>query len=286
MLIAMDNGWLRSENKLHVFSRHHRQETGMFDRLQKPFLTVETGEAYQPIRLTYQLLQPEKLAQALEGLKCIQKNSTSNSWSWYWDAECSDLHFESINSYQRTPSRPLRLGTITLRGEKIFINLTSFKRACMAVPFFHKTLNREVLTIHAADFINKVFSLDNRLPHGFSELFKDEELDRILNQRVEDYRKVKEKMELAPSAEEALDLLSKYTNAESKKRLPYAERYLFELHEEDDPDVIFLAFYIYLRGRELVAIKRWFGQVGIPLSESTEDTLAQVFGEMGIDILE
>ena len=32
----------------------------MFERLQKPFLTVETGEAYQPVRIAYQLLQPDR----------------------------------------------------------------------------------------------------------------------------------------------------------------------------------------------------------------------------------
>ncbi len=258
----------------------------MFDRLQKPFLTVETGEAYQPIRLTYTLLQPELLEKTLESLQCMKKNTTSNSWSWYWSDECADLHFESVNSYQKNSSYPLRLATITLRDEKVYVNLTSFKRACMAVPFFHKLLNKKVLTIHVADFINKVFSLDERLPHGFAELFKDDELDRILNQRVDDYHKVQEKVELAPSAEEALNLLSEYTKVEAQKRLPYAERYLFEISEEDDLDVIFLAFYIYLRARELVAIKRWFGQVGYAASENTEATLAQVFGELGVDIID
>lgn len=258
----------------------------MFDRLQKPFLTVETGEAYQPIRLTYTIHQPEKLAQTLEDLRCMKKNPTPNSWSWYWTDECGDLRFESVNSFQRNPEFPLRLATITLRDSKIFVNLTSFKRACLAVPFFHKMLNKEVLTIKAADFINKVFSLDERLPHGFSELFKEDELERILHQRVDDYHHVKEKVEAAPSVEEALSLLSEYTRAEAKKRLPYAERYSFEIREDDDLDVIFLAFYIYLRGRELVAIKRWFCHVGYASSESTEFTLGQVFGEMGIDLID
>ncbi len=258
----------------------------MFDRLQKPFLTVETGEAYQPVRLTYQLLQPEKLSQTLESLQCIQKNTSPNSWNWYWTAECNDLHFESVNAYQKNTDRPLRLATITLRDGKLFVNLTSFKRACLAVPFFHKMFTKGVLAIQLADFINKIFSVDERLPHGFAELFKEEELDRILNQRVQDYDIVKEQIEHAASAEEALSLLSKYTQVEAKKRLPYAERYSFELREDDDPDIIFLAFYIYLRGRELVAIRRWFGQVGFALSESTEDTLAQVFGEMGIDLID
>ena len=258
----------------------------MFDRLQKPFLTVETGEAYQPIRLAYTLHQPEKLIQTLESLRCMKKNPTPNSWSWYWADECGDLRFESVNSYHRNPEFPLRLATITLRDGKIFVNLTSFKRACLAVPFFHRLLDKEVLTIKAADFINKVFSLDERLPHGFAELFKEEELDRILHQRLEEFHQVQERVEAAPSVYDALSLLSKYTQSETKKRLPYAERYSFEIREEDDLDVVFLAFYIYLRGRELVAIKRWFCQVGYASSESTEYTLAQVFGEMGIDLID
>src|SRR5579862_5129702 len=100
----------------------------MFDRLKKPFLTVETGEAYQPIRLTYVLHQPEKVMQMFENLRCMKKNPTPNSWSWYWKDECGDLRFESINSYQRNPEFPLRLATIALRDDKISVNLTSFKR--------------------------------------------------------------------------------------------------------------------------------------------------------------
>ena len=144
-----------------------------------------------------------------------------------------------------------------------------------------------IAKVHEADFINKVFALDERLPHGFSELFKDDELDRIMNQRIEDYHKVKEECEQANTPEEAFKILSDFTKAEAKKRLPYAERYVFEITgEEQDPDVIFLAFYIYLRGRELVAIKRWFGQTGYTLADAAEETVEQVFGGMNIDIIE
>lgn len=72
----------------------------MFDRLQKPFLTVETGEAYQPVRLTYTLSNKDEFTSLIENLKCIQKNTTPNSWTWYWQAECDDIHFESIDSFR------------------------------------------------------------------------------------------------------------------------------------------------------------------------------------------
>jgi len=225
----------------------------MFDRLQKPFLTVETGEAYQPIRLTFDLHKPELLEMALGSLQCIEKNTAANSWSWYWKAECEDLHFESIDAFRKNPDNPLRLATITLREGKFYLNLPSFKRACLAVPFFHKMIKKEILTVHVADFINKVFALDERLPHGFSELFKEDELDRILHQRIHDYHHVKEQVEDANTAEDAFKILYDYTKSEAQKRLPYAERYVFDLAQQEDPDIVFLAFYIFLRGRELIA---------------------------------
>lgn len=259
----------------------------MFDRLQRPFLTVETGEAYQPIRLIYNVYQPDKLSEALEKLNCIQKNPTANSWSWYWKAECDDLHFESVDSYRKNTENPIRLATMNFRDGKLYINLPSFKRACLTVPFLHRNVDPTIMKIQGADFINKVFAIDERLPHGFTELFKDDELDRIMNQRIEDYHKVKENVEYAETPEEAFKILSEFTKTEAKKRLPYAERYTFDLTgEEKDPDVIFLAFYIYLRGRELVAIKRWFGQTGYTLADAAEETIEQVFGGMDIDIIE
>lgn len=258
----------------------------MFDRMEKPFLTVETGEAYQPIRLMYSIGNADGLIKALEALQCIQKNPTANSWTWYWKGECDDLHFESVDSFRKTPTHAVRLGTITVRHNRLYMNLPSFKRACMAVPFFHKVLAKEFAYITIADFINKVFALDERLPHGFTELFKDEELDRILRERIEDFHKVKDLCERADTAEEALNTLYNYNVAEAKKRLPYAERYTFDLSNVEDYEVLFLSFYIFLRARELVAIKRWYGQAGYSLADIADEAVEQVFGGLGIDLIE
>lgn len=258
----------------------------MFERLQKPFLTVETGEAYQPIRLTYDLYQKNELIETFDEIKCCEKSSAGSSWNWYWRDECDDLHFESLDSFKKNPENPFRLGTITIRNEKLYLNLPSFKRACLAVPFFHRLINPSIAKIDKADFLNKVFGTDERLPHGFTELFKEEELERIIQQRIHDYELVQERVEHAGSPEEAFGILSDFTNAEAKKRLPYAERHKFNLTVEDDPDVIFLGFYIYLRGRELVAIRRWFGETGFTLSDAIDEAVEDVFGNMNIDIIE
>ncbi len=259
----------------------------MFDRLQKPFLTVETGEAYQPVRLTYKVAQPDALIDLFEKLQCVTKSVGADyAWEWYWQAECDELHFESLDSYQRNSANPLRLASIHLVDNFLYINLRSFKRACLAVPFFHQKIHRTIACILHADFINKVFATDERLPHGFSELFGEEELQKILNQRLVDYRNVQELCENAKTAEEAFSYLATFTEAEARKRLPYAERYAFVLQEEDDPEVVFLGFYIFLRGRELVAIKRWFGETGYSLADAADETVESVFGDMGIDLID
>src|ERR1700679_2766360 len=123
----------------------------MFERLQKPFLTVETGEAYQPIRLTYDLYQEDKLIETLNQLKCCEKTSRGTSWNWFWRDEGDELHFESLDSYKKNPDHPLRIGTLTIRNEKLFLNLSSFKRACLAVPFFHRIVNPSITQVNKAD---------------------------------------------------------------------------------------------------------------------------------------
>lgn len=257
----------------------------MFERLQKPYLTVETGEAYQPIRLTYQILQPEKLADALNNIKCLD-NTGKDHWNWFWRDECNDTHFESLDSFKRNSNKPVRLGSITIKNGNLYLNLPSFKRACLAVPLFHQLISPAIALVSKADFINKVFGLSERLPHGFTELFNEDELARIVSQRVVDYEKVLEKVERAETADQALKILSDYTQSETEKKLPYAERYDFEQSRITDPEVAFLSFYIFLRGRELVAIRRWFGETSYTLSDAAEDTIEQIFGGMGIDIIE
>lgn len=256
----------------------------MFERLQKPFLTVETGEAYQPIRVAYDIVQPDKLKTALAAFKCLE--TKPNGWNMFWRNENDDIHFESLDTYKKNPQNPLRLGTLTIKNNTLYFNMPSFKRACLLVPWLHKQIDPAILNINKADFINKVFGLSERLPHGFAELFDEDELEKIVSQRVSDYEAVQTRCENAASAEEAFKILSEYTNAESHKRLPYAERYTFQELNGTDPDVAYLGFYIFLRGRELVAIRRWFGETGYTLADAAEETMEQVFGGMNIDIIE
>ncbi len=258
----------------------------MFERLQKPFLTVETGEAYQPIRVSYDILQQDKLLEALKKLKCIEaKQQDGSGWNVFWRNECDDVRFESLESFKKNPEHPVRLATFIIKDKMLYLNLPSFKRACLLVPFLHPHLSA-FAKIERADFINKVFGLNERLPHGFAELFNEDELEKIVSQRLHDYQAVQERVEHAESADEALSILAEYTKTEAEKKLPFAERYTFQEIKDTEIDVAYLGFYIFLRGRELVAIRRWFGETGYTLADAAEETIEQVFGNMDIDIIE
>lgn len=257
----------------------------MSEQLQKPFLTIETGEAYQPIRLTYSIVNKEQLDQTLSTLGCLEK-TPNGIWNWFWKSEAEDIPFESIDAFQRNLNIPLRIGTLTIRDEVLHLNISSFKRACLAVPFFHRAIDPSVAQVHHADFLNKVYGLDERLPHGFAELFKEDELLAILSQRTDEFHAIQESCENANSIEDALAILKEYTDRESHKKLPFAERYAFDLKPNEDPDLIFLAFYIFLRGRELVAIRRWFGETAYTLADAAEDTVEKVFGGVGVDLID
>src|SRR5262249_17424989 len=140
----------------------------------------------------YDILQPEKLADVIKNIKCIEIKDPKhkNSWNIFWRGECDDVHFESIDSYKKNPQTPLRLGTFILRDSTFYLNLPSFKRACLLIPILHKLIDPSIIKIQKADFINKVFGLNERLPHGFAELFDEDELERIVHQRIHDYEEV------------------------------------------------------------------------------------------------
>lgn len=259
----------------------------MFERLQKPFLTIETGEAYQPMRLAYVVHDQEKLLNCLNHLNCLEKTKDDHHWQWLWQAEAQELPFSSIASFQRPTAKALRVGSLVLAQEALYLHLPSFKRGCLAVPFFHRIIDPAIAQVHHADFLNKVYSTEEHLLHGFAELFKEEELQAILSQRIQEYQQIQQGCEQANSLDEALTLLANYTEKEANKKLPFMERYEFDFSvAAEDPETLFVSFYIFLRSRELVAIRCWFGEGGYTLSAAVDEILEDVFGTVGIDIIE
>jgi len=256
-----------------------KHEASALQEMPKAFRTVETGEAYQPIRIAYIIQQQDKLIERLNTIACCKKRDNGNVWDWFWSDECDDLDFRSIDNYQKNPMQPPRLGIFTIRDEILYLNLPSFKRACLGVKFFYQILDPTLVTTHRATFINKVFGLDEHLPQNFSEFFQDDFSEELAYYRLDAYEKVQERVGSAANADEKVQIMSEYTNSESRKPLPFTETYLFALTKTNDPDLVFLGFYIYLRGRELVAIRRWFGATEYTLADAAEETVREVYAD-------
>ncbi|MDR3476424.1 MAG: hypothetical protein P4M14_00150 [Gammaproteobacteria bacterium] len=241
----------------------------------KRFLTNETGEIYQLVRLTYPITHLKKLMQALGQLACIREEIKGRLWAWYWDHECADMRFQSNDGFEKTTMHPIRLATLSIKENQLYIHLSSFKRACMAVPFFHQILNQ---TISHADFINKIFAPEETLPIHLNKIFKNEELNQSACKRTDLYAQIEKQYEGNLTTQEALDIMNDVVRNENKWEMPYVERYIFQWLPEENPQVIFMAFYLFMRSRELVAMKSAAGQPLYRLSDVVNETLEQAFG--------
>jgi hypothetical protein len=242
------------------------------------FLTIETGEIYQPVRLTYLIKDMTALINTLTQLSCIKEEANANLWTWYWKNECDDLHFESQDTFQKQADHPVRLGTISIKQNLFYIYLPSFKRACMTVPFFHKILNESICHIQHADFINKIFTTGETLPRKFNEIFDNEKLNLSSHKRVNAYQQIEDQCTSSLSMNDALDILSDVLKHEDKWELPYVERYQFELADDEDPQVIYIAFYLFMRSRELVVINRAMGKHNYQLADAANESVTHAFG--------
>ncbi len=249
----------------------------MQGKIKDSILQVETGDVYQPVRLTYFIHDPQKLISTLDQLKCLEQDSSHTVWTWYWKNECADLRFDSANISQET-NHTIRLGTLNIKGNQLFIHLPSFKRACLAASFFHRILNQNICVIQHADFINKLFTKNESLPRKLNNLFNDVDLSTASNARVAIYKQVENQCQSMLSTEEALNMITDVLNNEKKWELPHVERYSFEFSTEENPQVIFMAFYLFMRSRELVLLNRAAGKFSYQLADAANETIEHTFG--------
>jgi hypothetical protein len=257
----------------------------MLDDTKQLFRTVDTGEAYQPIRLTFTIGELQLLKQQLGALQCLTLVSPG-TWSWLWRAETAEIPFASVADFSANAAMPVQLGTLVITDELMYLNLTSFKRACLAIPFFHQQLTPDAAVLHHADFINKVFGIDEPIIDELSNLFSEQELQIVLAEKLSAYQDMQEYCEQAKDVSEALAIIKQFAELEASKPLAFVERYLFNFSAADDPSLIFLSFYVFIRSRELAAIKRWLGATNYSLADAVDETMQQIFGNVGVDLVD
>jgi tetratricopeptide (TPR) repeat protein len=243
------------------------------------FRTVETKEAYQPARLIFKIINLKKVVETLNLLKCCISTSAT-SWDLYWRDEVDKIDFKNLDSYQRGPSPPL-LAKVNLDGKHIYINVLSTRRLALLAPFFYKLFRSQEALITIAYFYTILMGCRESLPNLWSQISLKEA------DEVRDYQRIAElvlkmRRDNAASAEESRELLENYCERGVSKDLLPIESYQFDLSfcssnpNQDELERIhvkFLSFYVYLRGRELTSIRRWFGEVNYTLKDAAAETV-------------
>jgi hypothetical protein len=69
----------------------------------KMLYATVTGEHFQPVRLHYDLLDPQGWERATRRLRCIQHDKPRNRWVWVYDHEAKTIGLHVVSPC-KTPS--------------------------------------------------------------------------------------------------------------------------------------------------------------------------------------
>jgi hypothetical protein len=137
------------------------REPAMRDRYmsEKALLATMTGEHFQPVRLHYQVFDRQALLRVFGKLRCVDRDPTRLRWVWLYDFEARDLPFRQ--SYAQIPRQhhPIVIGSFLPRGaDEMVLDLRSWERATLALPFFDRRIPRKVAKVTEAEVVNRLFS--------------------------------------------------------------------------------------------------------------------------------
>ncbi|NJN30642.1 MAG: hypothetical protein HC824_09605 [Synechococcales cyanobacterium RM1_1_8] len=105
-----------------------------------PWLTLVTGEPYQPARAYYQLPGEAKaLTDCFQRLDCMVPGNRKGLWLWQFEAEAKRLRFERLYRQLKANERPVTLGQFELSAEGARLTVFSFDRLLQAIPFLTST---------------------------------------------------------------------------------------------------------------------------------------------------
>jgi tetratricopeptide (TPR) repeat protein len=230
--------------------------------IPKPFRSLDTGEAYQPTRLIFEIVDIIKLITTLNNLKCCSKTS-STCWNLYWRDELDDTQFQSVDDYQR-PNEPIILAKISINATDLQLNTLSIKRLALLAPFFYEVFCNQEALVRKAYYYTLLFCYTDEIPSNLWPQISLNEADEAFGHREKSNSEIEKKIKNAASKEESDEILGDYVESESAKNPLPIEVYRFKDFTfcpsnptKDEGKAKFLGFYIYVRAREELAIKKW-----------------------------
>ncbi len=239
---------------------------------KKTLVTTTTGEPYQPARIYYQVFNRKTVTGALNKLRCINYDLSSDFWEWGYEFESQKLRFE--NSYHNIPKerRPILIGRFHFKDdETLILDVRSLDRITKALEFFDKRINRRAAIATHIVIMNKLFAVEE-LPnrelypnHDF--LFEHEDTKLLRQQKAKEMEQVMAMLDKVEDEEEKMSILSEHLDKIAHKELPEIEE--LPVHHNEGKEG-FLQLRLTLALRQRVAEEHWEGNKKYNLFDAIE----------------
>ena len=224
-------------------------------------LTTVTGEAYQPVRLYYQILNQKIVTGRFNRLRCIESQPQRDRWVWYYRDEAKNLKFDLPYSQIPKSDRPVVLAYITLHSQtEIIFDLHSFERAIAAIKFFEEKISRRAMFLDRLRVVNRFFGKDELAgdrAHPDLDIFFNRDDVYLPNQNLD--RVLEGIATLSKDIDSRHRILDTYLSKKNQKPLPEIE----ELPAFFDEPEEFSRLNMLLITRHMEAFERWHGNKNI-----------------------
>jgi hypothetical protein len=124
-------------------------------------LSTVTGEAFQPVRLYYEIPNGEAVTKAFKKLACMDHDRRAGCWVWLYEREAARLRFGMPRESLPAAAHPIVIGRFHLHeaGTRMFLAVRSNERAFEAAKFFGSLLGSKVSLIRVR-LVNRWFKVD------------------------------------------------------------------------------------------------------------------------------
>jgi len=224
-----------------------------------PWLTLVTGEPYQPARVYYQLsnlaeAQAQRLTECFQQLDCIVPGNRKGQWLWQFEAEAQRLRFERLYRQLTPEERPVILGLFEISEAGVALTVLSFDRLLQAVPFFDRHVSREIMQATKMHLVNHFFSPSEvEQPLRYKAVEKLLEGKHIKASRADEVlAKVEELATLGSDATERMIEITNFLESVGQEPRPEVEELPVNFYEDG---IISLEMILNTRRKE--AIDRW-----------------------------
>jgi hypothetical protein len=217
-----------------------------------------TGEPYQPVRLCYRVLDKIRLLAALSHLQCMVFNKQLDTWLCVRQQETSSI--QMLNELAAGDDADVNDGIMLAKlrfthDDILYVELSSFERAYLLLPYFYRWIMPAVAKIQYADLNNELILEKQEASANYDCLFNDFLLQEMVLKRQKEFNHMLNQpftqSELKTHLQESL-----------AKPLPKVERYPLKLaginREADALELLFFTYTLLLQ--QTIACKHWLGE--------------------------